>query len=144
MKKRVINIILLIIWLGVIFFFSAQKSEESSKTSGIFDRVIKVFIKNEEHISTAKFVVRKVAHFTEYFILALLIINVIKDYKEINYKLLLLTLILCFLYACSDEWHQTFVEGRAGQFKDVLIDTSGALAGILMYKLFKRIKIKKS
>ena len=138
MKKKVINIILLIIWLGVIFFFSAESGEKSSNTSGIFTDIIKVFIKDENKIDDAKLVIRKIAHFTEYLILALLIVNVIKDYKEINYKLLLLTLIMCFLYAASDEWHQTFVPGRSGQFIDVLIDTSGSLVGLIFYKLIKR------
>ena len=135
--KKVVNIIILIIWLIVIFLFSQQKGNESDKTSGIFNTVINTIFKVEGARDKAKLFVRKCAHFTEYFILALLIINVIKDYKEINYKLLLLTLIMCFLYAASDEWHQTFVDGRVGQPIDVLIDTCGSLVGIIIYKIFK-------
>ncbi|MBQ3466792.1 MAG: VanZ family protein, partial [Oscillospiraceae bacterium] len=39
-------------------------------------------------------------------------------------------LLFCFLYACSDEFHQLFVPGRAGMFSDVLIDTVGVLFGL--------------
>ena len=138
MTKRIINIIILIIWLLVIFLFSSQNGEESTKTSGIFDNVISIFIKDEGNKDTAKYYVRKCAHFTEYFILALLIINVIKDYHEVNYKLLILTFILCMLYAASDEWHQTFIDNRAGQIKDVIIDSSGSLLAIIIYNFIKK------
>ena len=138
--KKVINIIILIIWLIVIFLFSQQKGNESDKTSGIFNTVINTIFKDEGTRDKAKLFVRKCAHFTEYFILALLIINVLKDYKDINYKYLLLTIVMCMLYAASDEWHQTFVYGRVGCVTDVLIDTCGSILGVIFYKLFKRIK----
>ena len=52
---------------------------------------------------------------------------------------------ICFLYACTDEYHQLFIEGRAGQFTDVLIDTAGASLGcaivVLIYKLIYRKKL---
>ena len=41
-------------------------------------------------------------------------------------------LAVTFLYASSDEIHQLFIPGRSGQFTDVLIDTSGGLAAILV------------
>jgi VanZ family protein len=44
------------------------------------------------------------------------------------------------LYAASDEWHQTFIEGRVGCVTDVIIDTCGSILGVIVYKLFKRIK----
>jgi len=47
--------------------------------------------------------------------------------------------LLSFLYACSDEFHQTFVPGRAGQFKDVLIDTAGALIGLIVVTLIRMV-----
>ena len=41
-------------------------------------------------------------------------------------------LVLCFLYACSDEFHQLFVPDRAGLFTDVLVDTAGAVIALLV------------
>ena len=44
-------------------------------------------------------------------------------------------IVFCFLYACSDEIHQLFVPGRSGMFTDVLIDTGGAVTGMLVSML---------
>ena len=48
---------------------------------------------------------------------------------------LVLCIIICFIYAGSDEYHQTFVDGRTGQFSDVLIDTAGSIVGASIYSL---------
>lgn len=140
--KRIFNILLLIIWLSTIFMFSSQKEEETKKTSDTFDVVINVVIKDERKKPSAKWFVRKLAHFTEYFILALLIINVIKDYRIINYKWLIFTMIMCTLYAISDEYHQSFVAGRQARILDVCIDSSGALLSTLIYIIFNKNKLK--
>jgi VanZ family protein len=42
------------------------------------------------------------------------------------------SVLLCFVYACSDEWHQSFVAGRGPSFTDVLIDTAGAAVAVLI------------
>ena len=88
---------------------------------------------------------RKVAHASEYLVFALLIINALKQ-SNIK-KTYIITIIICFLYACTDEYHQTFIDGRTGQFVDVLIDTSGSIIGcllvILKNKIFKNVKQKK-
>ena len=41
--------------------------------------------------------------------------------------------LICFLYACSDEIHQSFISGRDGNFLDVIIDSIGYLFGIFLY-----------
>ena len=48
---------------------------------------------------------------------------------------ILYPLLFSMLYACSDELHQLFVPGRFCAFKDVMIDSSGAFVGILLYHL---------
>lgn len=58
-------------------------------------------------------------------------------------KYVFIALLLAFLYACSDEYHQTFVVGRTGQFKDVLIDFSGAFIGVLIVSLIAKFNIFK-
>ena len=141
--KKIINIILLITWLLLIFIFSAQNEEETIKTSGVFDVVINIVVKDEALKPTAKYIVRKFAHFTEYFILSLLILNVIKDYKVIDYRWLIFTMIMCILYAISDESHQLFVDGRVGRAADVLIDSSGSLFALICYKIVKKFKSKR-
>lgn len=58
-------------------------------------------------------------------------------------KSVFIALLLAFLYACSDEYHQTFVVGRTGQFNDVLIDFSGAFIGVLIVSLIVKFNIFK-
>lgn len=140
MLKKVINIILLIAWMCLIFFFSSQNGDESTKSSGVFDNIINIIIKDDSVKPKVKYIIRKAAHFTEYCILAILVLNVIRDYTNITYKTLILAFILCALYAASDEWHQTFVAGRVGQLMDVFIDSCGILTGLILYKCFRKRK----
>ena len=88
--------------------------------------------------------VRKSAHFFLYFVLGILIINLFKSFELFNYKTILLAILLCFLYACSDEIHQLFIKGRSCEVRDILIDTIGSLSGISVYYLFSKISIRKT
>ena len=75
-------------------------------------------------------IVRKLAHFTIY---AMLGFNTFYMYKNYGVKhSALYALVTCILYACSDEWHQSFVSGRSPQITDICIDTCGALSLILL------------
>ena len=79
------------------------------------------------------FPLRKVMHFSEYLILCLLWINIL---SLINLKhKYLVSFIICVFYACTDEAHQLFVDGRAGRVFDVFIDTSGVFVGVLINKI---------
>ena len=51
----------------------------------------------------------------------------------------LLSLFICVLYACSDEWHQTFVYGRSGMASDVVIDTIGAGIALIILMAVSRL-----
>ena len=50
------------------------------------------------------------------------------------------SLLICILYATSDELHQVFIPGRGAQVKDVIIDSAGACVGILVYMIISRKK----
>ena len=143
---RKFNIILLILWLLTIFLFSNDKAEVSSeKSDGISNTIVNIIEnisgnnyseeKYEEVLNIVIFIVRKTAHFLEYLILGLLVINVIKDYKVLEVKYIITGVLFCMLYAISDEIHQLFVSGRSCQIKDILIDTTGSITGILIYYL---------
>lgn len=81
---------------------------------------------------------RKLAHFSEYFILGMLIYSNISEYSKKKY-ILVITIALCTLYATTDEVHQLFVEGRFCSFIDVLIDTAGASVGAFIIHLKKLV-----
>ena len=133
-------------WMGIIFTLSAQPSSESAALSGQFLALLNKFFSD----GLSDFLIRKAAHTTEYFLLAVLILNAIFLSRQ---KLMpFLTFFITLLFAVGDEIHQHFVPGRACQIRDILIDSAGALAGILfcmavaaVYKqLKKRKKLKVS
>ena len=156
--KDKVLIILAIIWMGVIFMFSAQVSDESKSssnkvTSAVVNTVISI---KKENISEEKrqkiiedktFIVRKSAHFTEYFILGLILILYLQTKEKLATKYIILAIIFCVLYATSDEIHQLFVDGRSCKIMDILIDTCGSSLAILgftsIYKLTTNLKKQK-
>ena len=149
--KKIILTSLLIIWMIVIFMFSNQNATKSESTS---DKVASTIIdtvevvtkeeitedKKEILIEDTKFVVRKTAHFTLYFILGLLAYLTLKSYSI--KKIVIFSILFCFLYACSDEIHQMFLDGRTGKILDVFIDTIGSVVGIYLCLLVGKLKLK--
>ena len=151
---KVVKICFLVLWMALIFSFSNQKDVDSSKVSdGFIDRtVVKIYKIFNENITKEKeneiiekytYPIRKLAHYTLYFILGILSFLVVKDYS-INKKLIIYSLLICFLYACSDEFHQLFVIGRSASIKDVIIDTFGSSCSISIFYIFNKKISKKS
>lgn len=144
-KKKIINIILLVIWMSFIFYMSGKTADASTKDSDfIIDLVNNLGLDFSGSFGAfASVIVRKMAHLTEYMILCLLIYNVLSDYINIEKNIFIYSIIGVFLYACSDELHQTFVQGRAGRFIDVLIDTTGGIIGVFVVMIYHKLKSKK-
>ncbi len=132
-KRKIIYWFLLIIWMIVIFIMSNQPASISdSQSEGIIKVLSSIGIDvNSIFGQFANFAVRKCAHFLEYMVLALLVFNAFNLYFSIK-KVIVITIIFVFLYACSDEIHQLFVLGREGAVRDVVIDTFGGVILILI------------
>lgn len=141
-KNRFFNILVLILWLVIIFIMSSFNASDSGSQSNIIVSIIsRIF--NIKEVSILSFLIRKLAHFTEYFILGILSLNCFKDYSQ-DKKVIYFSIAFCIFYAMTDEFHQTFIPGRAGAIKDVLIDSFGTVCGsILHYNLFLK-KVFKS
>jgi len=144
--KKVFLLIVTLSWMIIIFMFSNQKSVKStdyshSLTKSTIINIYKIFDNNSSREKLESIVeawdhpIRKLAHFTEYFILGVLIFSTLKAY---GIKDIYIMILLCFLYAISDEIHQLFILGRDGNFKDVLIDTFGSSCGIFLLKRMKK------
>lgn len=142
MNKR--KVLIFISWLLVftvmitIFVLSNQTASSSTETSnGVIQEILKIF-----HINLSPNVVRTFAHGFEYFILCFLLnLSLFFTYEKFKpYTAFLIS----FIYAVSDEIHQLFVEGRACQFKDVVVDSIGAVTAVLIcliiYKIYLRGK----
>lgn len=122
----------------LIFMFSHQTGSESS---GLSSQIV-LWIQTYLHIPISEFIVRKAAHMSEYALLTLtLIYGFYKNHYPVQ-KIMIYSLIGTFLYACSDEMHQLFIGGRAGQFTDVLIDTCGGCLTIIFYYVLTKLKYK--
>lgn len=147
MKKivRILSFLPAVTWMVLIFSFSAAPAVESSETSdGISYKIVKVMAalpfldweeeELEEKAETLHVPIRKAAHFSEYALLAVLWVIPLGCMTKTNKKRMIVALLLCIMYAVSDEIHQLFVPGRDGNIKDVLIDTAGAGFGILVWR----------
>jgi VanZ family protein len=144
MSRRIKKWGLVLIWMIVIFLFSSQNGDKSSENNKFI-----VYILNTLGIDintilsgNADFIIRKAAHFTEYFILYFLLYNALKEDFYFTHSTMF-ALIITFLYAVSDEFHQSFVPGRGPAFKDVLIDTSGGVVCMVVIYLSKIIRKRK-
>lgn len=145
-KRRLWIIITLLATLlvaGVIFSFSAQKGEDSNALgSSIIEPVVAALYPGiadmaaparQALLETITFVVRKLAHFSEFALLGLCLmahVHLVRWEKPMKGSGLIAWAIAT-LYACSDEWHQMFVSDRSPELRDVGIDSAGALCGIL-------------
>lgn len=156
MVKKIILWMITIFWAIMIFMFSSEPADMSNKTSiGFTETVITFLVKADivdvpvSSLGAEDFIhniaekinhyIRKLAHFTAYLILGVLVYNLLLCYFT-NKKSLILSLIICLLYAISDELHQVFVPGRAGQIRDVLIDFMGVLAGSVIVQICRKLK----
>lgn len=145
-NKKIILIILTMIWMLVIFWFSSQNSTQSSGTS---ERVIKAVLKvvgNVEQeqekiiVEQMQHIVRKMAHFSIYMVGGILLINLVNTYT--GKRAWLYAWLIGTTYAITDEIHQYFVPGRSCEIKDVLIDSSGVIIGIVVVVLMRSILTK--
>ncbi len=134
--KKTVSVISVIIWLFIIFCFSAQTAEDSSTTSqSIVDFVLKIL--NLQNVHLLVYLVRKGAHFTLYFVLALLITKTIKIRPYVT------AVLIVAVYAATDELHQMFSEGRSGELFDVIIDTAGGTLAVFWDFITKKFNLKK-
>ncbi len=145
-SKKIILWILIILWMIIIFLFSSQNSEDSSRLSrGFLRNFILWFLPeniNEDTVDFLEHILRKCAHMAEYAVLGVLISIQLRLYHafEAEWKKIWSAVFLVMLYAATDEFHQLFVGGRSGQISDIFIDTCGGMAGAFVIYLIYKFK----
>ena len=155
--KILISWILVLIWMITIFYLSSMDSDQSNTKSketinvvveNTIDVTNNIGITNEpttkDNINNIVNVLnkplRKCMHATVYFVLVILVINAFNQMHLLTrVNTYIYSIIICFIYACTDEIHQLYVVGRTGQFIDVLIDTIGALLGCLVFYIGSKL-----
>lgn len=110
-----------ICWMVVIFLLSHEAANESHARSSVV----------VEFIPVSDVLVRKLAHVTLYAVLGILTAWAMMAFQLTKRKVVLWAVLIGAGYAITDEFHQLFVQGRSGEFPDVLIDTTGAVIGVL-------------
>ncbi len=156
--KRTISLIGVIIWMAVIFINSSMTGNLSSNFSlavinvmeTVVDRLglggISEGIKQTIKSDVFHTIVRKTAHFVEFGILALFLVNWLKRLdrlKETYLHIAGIAVGASTVYAVTDEIHQLFVPGRAFSLWDILIDSAGALIfATLAYLHYRKSQIK--
>ncbi|WP_026672417.1 VanZ family protein [Alkalihalobacterium bogoriense] len=133
-----------ILWMALIFYLSHQPATESAELStGIMEimkqAVALVIPQLPFDESVLHFLIRKGAHFFAYMILGILVFHALTKSNTTGVKRIWLTLVICVIYAITDEVHQLFVPGRSGEFTDVLIDSAGALVGVGVCQLVRKM-----
>lgn len=134
----------------VIFSFSARPAEQSTGDSRWAGHMIgQLFVpgfedwsdkEQEAFAEKVDYPVRKTAHAMEYAVLGLLTAGAYIRRGTSIRKGILVPWGIAALYAASDEFHQLFVPGRSGQVSDVVLDSAGVLAGVLLLAGIRRAR----
>ncbi|MDE6583787.1 MAG: VanZ family protein [Anaeroplasmataceae bacterium] len=156
MNRKVVRILLIgltLIWMGLIFYFSNQNGTKSALLSRDVTRIVlKIFYpdymqlnKSEQTalLKSVGLVIRKLAHYGEYVLLALFLyvsISIFTKNQRIRYCLVF---VFGVVYAYFDEIHQYFVAGRAFMIQDICIDLAGIGSAILLIYGIRKLKQKK-
>ena len=149
---RILTTLLTAAVMVMIFAFSTEDAEHSDRTSGLISRrVLSIIHPEYEQLEESRqkllyddmqHIVRKCAHFTEYMVLGLMLRLCLESWFGRKVRKSRSLTIACFcggtIYACTDEFHQLLIEGRSGQWSDVLVDGSGVLLGVLIAALLIR------
>ena len=148
--RRKIFLVITIACMNAIFLFSSRTGKESTGDSYFVGNIVgEVFVPGfdnwspEEQQAFAEKIdhpVRKTAHAMEYAVLGLLTAGAFIDRRTSIRAGILVPWCIATAYAASDEIHQLFVPGRSGQVSDVILDSAGVLAGLLVLAAVRKIR----
>ena len=135
-----------IVLMYLIFSFSSQTGDVSSQVSYQVSYKIVYTVDDaldagmegweiDTWVYRIHGLVRKAAHVTLYFALAIAVAFPLYVYGVRGIWLMLLAGFICVAFACSDEYHQSFVEGRGPSARDVMIDSIGIFFGIILVRI---------
>jgi VanZ family protein len=128
-------------WMSLIFFFSTDLFSGANTSSFLAPFLSSLFPAiTADQIATIHLALRKLGHWSEYFILAGLLTRALgKEFpSQTRIARWVWCVLLTTLYAASDEWHQSFVPSRTASLADVTIDSFGAICGALWFSRRRR------
>lgn len=144
MKIKIFRTIILLLLIGTFFIIFRFSSQNGTQSKGISTKVTEVILEksskynqldNKEKkkvFNRANAVIRKIAHFSIYTLVGLLLMGIMTRTKLKDKRRILITVVIGIIYATLDEFHQSFSPGRTPKITDVYIDTLGVILGILL------------
>lgn len=146
--KVLVTFICILGLMGMMFYFSSQSGYEShrlSKSIARYVRDLSPLLTEFKQSDLGKDIafeqlLRKGAHFVEYFILAALVCVLLLHLKIREGRARMAAVIVCTAYSFFDELHQGFIQGRTSLLTDIFIDISGSIAAVLFIRYFIRKK----
>ena len=146
-RKQKLLLIVILLWLAMIWFMSAQPGEVSADSSSRFKQwLIELFAWSSQlQLWLTQFLLyvplRKIAHFMEYAVLGIWVYFFFQEDKHRLFSTYARrwALLFCTAAAAADELHQFYVPGRDGKITDVLLDAVGAFLGILLVHGLKKV-----
>ncbi len=144
MKIKIFRTIILLLLIGTFFIIFRFSSQNGTQSKGISKKVTEVILEksskynqldNKEKkkvFNRANAVIRKIAHFSIYTLVGLLLMGIMTRTKLKDKRRILITVVIGIIYATLDEFHQSFSPGRTPKITDVYIDTLGVILGILL------------
>ena len=158
--KTFIYLILMLLTMTAIFAFSTDNGKETNAKSSAIVKPIESTLKatSQKNFETEKeetdywkkinskitVTVRKGAHATIFCLLSIFTLLFFRSLKIEDADAIMFTILLCILYAASDEFHQNFLNGRDGKFSDVCIDTFGAWIGTMIVHIGYKLKYRRT
>lgn len=131
----------LVVWMAVIFIASSERLS-ASETSRFIRPLFQWLFPNitDVQLLWVHFLIRKSAHFFEYFVLGLLAARAFagSSHTWLRKFWQASAIALIVVYAFMDEFRQTFVPSRSGSIWDSLIDIAGGLTALVMFLYWRR------
>ena len=136
----------MLLWMGFIFFASTGDFSASNTSRIIRPLLLWLFpAMSEQNLTFAHFIVRKLAHLSEYAVFALLAARAFgsSSHQILRRRWFLSSLLLIAVYAFADEFHQLYVPSRTGSIYDSFIDIAGGLIALALLALWRKAKGKR-
>lgn len=151
MKIKIYRVVILIFLISTLFTIYGFSNQNGTQSKGVSTRITEKILQFSHHyqelekeeqkqvFNRTNAVIRKIAHFSIYALLGLLIMAMMLK-SNIDYKRrFFITIIVGTVYAILDEFHQSFSPGRTPKITDVYIDMLGIILGILVMMLIKKV-----
>jgi VanZ family protein len=132
-----------LLWAAIIFFLSTD-SFSSIRTSLFLEPFFRWLYPaiSPDNLELVHHLVRKSAHFAEYFIFCLLLYHGIRATRRDtwHWSWALIAWLVAAVYSALDEIHQIFVPSRGPSPWDSLLDSTGALFALVALFLIYRLR----